>query len=220
MNAYADRVTALAQSTSESVQALYDRYLAGELTEELFVELATTALTVNDHRAATLADVGVAAILTAQLGAVALPVGVPAPDPPKLLLHNLIREALDDPDPRTKLDTAARGRTLETARECYASGLRRHEVKFWKRVPNSGACPACRNLAGTVLPIETPMWHHTGCSCTQAPATPTEKENSDAQRSAAARRAAATRRANRDRARDARDTGTRRADRERTDAGA
>ena len=98
MNAYAERVATLAQSTSESVQALYDRFLAGELTEALFVELATTALTVNDHRAATLADVGVAAILTAQLGAVALPVGVPAPDPPKLLLHSLIRDALDDVD--------------------------------------------------------------------------------------------------------------------------
>ncbi|MBA5846264.1 hypothetical protein [Gordonia amicalis] len=196
MNAYADRVTALAQSTSEAVQALYDRFLAGELTEELFVELAITALTVNDHRAATLADVGVAAVLTAQLRTVALPVGIPAPNPPKSLLRNLIREALDDPDPRTKLETAARGRTLETARECYASGLRRHEVQFWKRVPNSGACPACQNLAGTVLPIDTPMWHHTGCACTQQPATPTEKENADAQRSAAARRAAATRRAN------------------------
>lgn len=196
MNAYAEQVAALANSTNETVQALYIRYLAGEITEDMFVALATTALTVGDSKAAALADAGVVAALTVMTAEVVLPVGIPAPKPPPNLLRQIIVDALADDEPKRALETGARGRTLETAQHAYKSGLESHEVKFWTRAPNSGACPACQNLAGQVMPIDKEMWTHKGCSCTQKPATEHQKEKSSARSRDNAKRAAATRRAN------------------------
>ena len=169
MNAYAEQVAALANSTNETVQALYVRYLAGEITEDMFVALATTALTVGDSKAAALADAGVVAALTVMTAKVVLPVGIPAPKPPPNLLRQIIVDALSDDEPKRALETGARGRTLETAQHAYKTGLKSQGVTHWERIPNAGACPACQNLAGRVMPITAEMWTHKGCSCTQSP---------------------------------------------------
>lgn len=71
MTGYTDVMATLADSTDVRVQALYARYVAGEIDEDTFVALATAVLAQGQSQAVGLADVALAATLTVQTGLVA-----------------------------------------------------------------------------------------------------------------------------------------------------
>ncbi|MGA4691906.1 hypothetical protein ACPCXD_16740 [Rhodococcus sp. AB351] len=166
---YTDTLAALAASTEESVVALYERFLAGELTEAEFVELATAALAVAEARGASLADVALATTLSVQRGTAVATVGLAA-TVTRSLARQVITEALLDPgDVAEALRVNVRAETLAAAQDAYGEGMRQQGVESWTRVLNSGACPLCHDLAGDVLPATAEMYHHKGCGCTQRP---------------------------------------------------
>lgn len=166
---YTDTLAALAASTEESVVALYERFLAGELTEAEFVELATAALAVAEARGASLADVALATTLSVQRGTAVATVGLAA-TVTRSLARQVITEALLDPGDVTEaLRVNVRAETLAAAQDAYGEGMRQQGVDSWTRVLNSGACALCHDLAGDVLPAKAEMYHHKGCGCTQRP---------------------------------------------------
>lgn len=166
---YTDTLAMLAASTEESVVALYERFLAGELTEAEFVELATAALAAGEARGAALADVALATTLSVQRGTAVPTVGLAA-IPVREMARKAITEALLAPGDATEaLRVNVRAETLAAAQDAYGEGMRQQGVESWTRVLNSGACPLCHDLAGDVLPASAEMYHHKGCGCTQRP---------------------------------------------------
>ncbi|MGV9792402.1 hypothetical protein [Gordonia sp. NPDC003422] len=169
---YTDTMAALADSTDARVQALYARHERGEITEEQFVALATAVVSQGESRAVSLADVALAATLTAATSALRVPVGMlPTVNDASTSVAEVIREALADPDPPVKLTINVRDRVLDTAQRSYGTAMRRQGVRHWTRRLNSGACELCRDLAGDVLPTEADMYRHKGCGCSQKPIT-------------------------------------------------
>ena len=167
---YTDVMAQLADSTDVRVQALYARYEAGEIDEETFVALASAVLAQGQSQAVSMADVALAATLTAMTGRVRTPVGLlPEREDATRSVARVIREALVDPDPPAKLTVNVRAEVLDTAQRSYGTAMRKQGVKRWTRKLNAGACPLCHDLAGETLPATAEMYAHKGCGCSQKP---------------------------------------------------
>lgn len=172
---YTDTLQVLAQSTDDQVVALHARLVAGELTEDQFVALATAVLAQQDARASSLADVALATALTVQTGRTVLPLGLSKVRPTRVFA-GIVRDALAADDPATQVGVDARAATLETAQDTYQEAMVSQGVARWRRAPNTGACPLCLRFARATLPTTVPMYHHKGCSCTQTPIPASELE--------------------------------------------
>lgn len=165
---YTETLALLAVSTETAVVDLHARFEAGEFTEEVFVALAVAALVQADARGTGLADLALATTLSAQQGQPVPTVGLaPTGNPGRL--RTAVLAALSAAVAAEALGVTARAETLASAQDAYARGMRAHEVAYWTRVLNGGACELCQDLAGDVLPASADMYHHKGCGCTQRP---------------------------------------------------
>lgn len=178
-----DTMSLLAASTEESVVALYQRFLAGEFTEDVFVELALAALAAAGARGAALADAAVAAELSVQRQKAVPAVGLASDDLDREVLALLLKEALRTPKRSPDLDeddedddptegvirVIVRSNVMDQTQKATGRAMKDQGVKRWTRVLNGGACPLCHDLAGDVLPTSAEMYTHKGCGCSQKP---------------------------------------------------
>lgn len=161
----------LASSADRRIQALYARLVAGEITVEQFLTLASAIVAQDQSRAVGMADVALAATLTVLAvsgGTTRTPVGL-LPEVDRELIVERLRVALADPDPVAALRVEVRDVVLESAQVAYGVAMQRQGVKRWTRALNAGACVLCRDLAGDVLPADARMYRHKGCGCSQRP---------------------------------------------------
>lgn len=185
---YRDRTRTLADRSAGSLAGLYLLLAAGQVTEAQFAALAATSVATHNAQATVLADLALAAALTAALGVPVPPLGL-GPDPSDrtrlrgslgtLLARgrDLALPGADETDRAVAVGRMVRrlGRAepLDAGRRAYTAGMRqRPEVIGWARVTGPDPCPLCRSLDdGSVLPPEVPMAHHPGCSCVAQPVT-------------------------------------------------
>lgn len=181
---YRDRALRLAGSSESAVLALWSRYEAGQLDDEQFRAVAGAIIAAHNARATTLADLALAAVLSAELGRLVVPLGLlPTDDRPRLreALGTLLGRArgLELPGAaaadRSAAETAmvgriARSEPLDAAQVTFQRGMQRRRVPGWTRGVGPKPCSLCSSLAnGAVLSPSTPMARHKGCSCYQIP---------------------------------------------------
>lgn len=174
---YTDVLAQLADYAETNLVELWRRWQAGQLTEAEFVAAAVAAMARTGSTAVGLADLALAAFLTADRRAPVPTLGLlPEAEPDRLRtgLLALLAVLPDLPDPEARVGRHGRAEALSAAQDAYGTGMREAGVQAWTRVLNSGACELCRDLAGPVLPASADMYHHPGCGCTQRPVT---KEN-------------------------------------------
>ncbi|NLE82333.1 MAG: hypothetical protein GX610_22705 [Rhodococcus sp.] len=185
MSDYTDTLNALATSTETAVVALYERFLAGDITEAEFVELGTVALEVANARGAALADLALATQLSVQRKEPVPTVGLSSTRTKTVARQAILDALTEDGDATEAVRVAVRAETLAGAQDAYHEGMQEQGVKAWTRVLNSGACKLCQDLAGDVLPGHAEMYHHKGCGCSQKPVG--EEPNGNSTRSGRSR---------------------------------
>lgn len=170
---YTETLDRLATATETQLVAAWESWQEGLITEADFYAVATAYLAAAENRATALADVALAAYLSAALGRAVPTLGLLpraqdwAPD---------LRAAMaDESDPGGRVGRTGRAVALAAAQDAYGDGMRAHGVPAWTRVLNGGACKLCQDLAGDVLPGHAPMYHHAGCGCTQRPILDNER---------------------------------------------
>lgn len=168
---YRDTLVALSGATGDAVAALWARLEAGEITAAAFVELTAVKVSVANRSAVALADLGLAATLTAQLRRPVPVLGLETVDD----LDRLRTAASTVVDLGTPGRAARLGRAepLETAARAYSEGIARSpHVNAWRRQTSGTACPLCTEWAAAgVLPDTVQMATHKGCSCVPVPIT-------------------------------------------------
>lgn len=173
---YREQVRALAGRAETAVGALYDLYAADRITEAEFVSLVAAAVSRANAQAASLADLGLSAILTARTGTAVPTLGLtsPADDPARLAMGaKTLLEVMDSTqDPRARVGRLGRSEPRTQAARSYSEGMTRSEhVEGWTRGLSGAACQLCRWWArdGRVWPKDHPLKTHKGCSCTANP---------------------------------------------------
>ncbi|WNG95291.1 hypothetical protein [Mycobacterium sp. ITM-2016-00318] len=176
---YQDELIALADSSDRHVQAVYSRYLAGQLTAEEATALIAAAIAQANARAYALADLALAAIVTVQTGTAATVVGVlPSADDSARLLKAATTTLLDvtkESDvPEAIVSRLARSEPLESATTAFGEAMPRQPlVKAWVRQLDADPCQLCTWWwrEGRMWPANHPMPRHKGCECVQSPVT-------------------------------------------------
>lgn len=175
---YRDTLTRLAGTTEQAALDLHARWDAGELTADQFETLLAAIVTRANGRASAVADLGLAAALTAALRRPVAPLGLvpPSSDPERLRrATRTLRAALGDtPDPPARTARLGRAEPLTTAARSYSDGMRTSpHVTGWTRGLSGNACELCQWWAadGRVWPDDHEMPTHTGCTCTPIPTT-------------------------------------------------
>lgn len=181
---YRDTLTELAASSETAVVELYRRLERGEITEAEFVALATAALARSNSRAAALAQLALAAYLTAALGRAVPVLALPPPDDTgrlrkaaQTLVTALATTSTPEapattPGPEARVARLGRAEPLTTAARTYSAGVAQSpHVTGWTRGMSPGACQLCQwwSRDGRVWPADHPMPTHKGCTCTQTP---------------------------------------------------
>jgi len=166
---YVETLVTLAVMAELKAAAVFARWESGELDDEEFVALAETILWRECARGVALADVSLAAFLSASLGSTVLPLALGLPEGHTRRLRANIRATVAAGLTGESVRVLARSESLSAAQDAYTEGMRQQGIPAWTRVLNSGACELCRDLAGDVLPGDAEMYHHKGCGCTQRP---------------------------------------------------
>lgn len=172
-----DTVGRLADRSEVTVLELFTAYRNGTVTRAEFVSVLARTIGTYNARAVALADLGLAASLTAQLRQPVAAIGLPAPDDLGRLTDaaRTLLAALDDTlDPTARLTRFARSEPLSRAQRAYGDAMSQSpHVTGWRRGLSPAACQLCRWWArdGAVFRADHPMPHHKGCTCTPIPVT-------------------------------------------------
>lgn len=172
---YQDTVAEIAARAEADLVAITRRWQAKEITDQQHTVETMAVLILAISEAAAVADAGAAIELTRLWKRHVLPLGLVA-DPEnidtdlRILVIDMVASDTWEADPEAATGVLARAVVLGTAAEVYGTALRKQGVKRWTRLPNSGACEICMELAdGSELPMDQEMWHHKGCGCVQKP---------------------------------------------------
>ena len=175
---YRDTLLALAGNAEARVQAVLQRLLDGDLTEEQLRAVVVAIIANANQQAADLASLSLAATLEVSLGQ-PVPVVASAPDP----LQDAVRiaaavaavRAVTDPDGGLlRLGALGRHEPIGTATTTYSDVIHKSNlVTGWSRQTSPNACGLCQDWAkgDPVWPTSFEMFHHKGCTCTQTPIT-------------------------------------------------
>ncbi len=165
---YTETLLKLATDTEAQVLAAFRSWQEGNITQADFLAVSSAFLAAGSNRATALADVALAAFLSAATGRAVPTLGIVPPEVdhrPELAAI----AATTGVDLAEQYATHARATTLATAQDAYGQAMTERSIPGWTRVLNAGACELCQDLAGDVLPGDAPMYHHKGCGCTQRP---------------------------------------------------
>ncbi|KYH43675.1 hypothetical protein [Branchiibius sp. NY16-3462-2] len=170
---YRDLLRRIGDDTAANVTAIYDSYTEGDLDDDETASLIAGTIANANGSAVALADVSLAATLTLQLRRAVAPLGLLPAASDTERLYKAATTLLTSEDTTTeRVARLGRSEPLEAAATAYSEGIAKSpEVTGWTRDVSPGACQICQDLAGTVLPDDVEMYHHTGCTCTPVPVT-------------------------------------------------
>ena len=168
---YRTTLVGLADLSGATVAALWSLWEAGRIDRAEFVARAAVVVATANARAATLADLSLAAAISVQLGQVIPAIGITPIDD-----MDRIRDAASTVAELGTVGRAvrlARAEPLEAAARAYSAGIAESpHVVGWRRQTSSDACPLCTGWARAgALPDSVAMRTHKGCSCIPVPVT-------------------------------------------------
>jgi hypothetical protein len=170
----------LTGSVRRQVEALLRQLQAGELSYQQFVLEAVTAIVQAQARAAAIGDLGMAALLSRQLGRLVAPVGLgPTRADPGRMRRALRTWWVAVPvtvglweSRQARLTRLAEAETAAQLQDTMQQAMVRQGVRGWVRATDVEPCPLCTELAdGKVRPVTVKMARHEGCRCWPQPAT-------------------------------------------------
>lgn len=163
--------------TERTLVGLYARVTSGDISKGVFRSLAATVVEGANVGSWMLADVSLAAWMTAQTGRATPALGIaPGGEETDRILAGLdtLMQGLDDAKTERDALLARYGRS-EPARafqRAYVAAMQeRPEVAGYRRVLNAEACELCRwrYRGGKVFSVGTPFAQHPGCGCYPEP---------------------------------------------------
>ncbi|PRZ41913.1 hypothetical protein CLV47_10739 [Antricoccus suffuscus] len=163
-----------ADATAERLVGLHARLLAGELSREQFIALAAALVGRAQAQAYALADLSLAAWVTAQTGTAAPTLGLLASVNVDRLRDGLttLISVVDHDEPGPRVARYGRAETAGAFQDAYSDGMRsRPEVGGYTRRLNVAACELCHWLYrdGYVWAASKPFHRHPGCGCHPEP---------------------------------------------------
>lgn len=163
-----------ADETAGRLVTLHALLLAGDLSPDEFVGLAAALVGQAQAQAYALADLSLAAWVTAETGVAAPTVGLLAPDDTSRLREGLstLLSVVDPEAPEARVARFGRAETAAAFQDGYSAGMQtRHEVSGYRRKLNVKACELCHWLYrnGHVWPSSKPFTRHPGCGCHPEP---------------------------------------------------
>ena len=173
---YTETLHKLATDTEAQVLAAFRSWQEGNIPQADFLAVSSAFLAAGGNRATALADLSLAAFLSAATGRAVPTLGIVPPEVdhrPELATI----AATTGVDLAEQYATHARATTLAAAQDAYGQAMVERNIPGWTRVLNGGACPLCQDLAGDVLPGHAEMYHHKGCGCTQRPVLNQRRES-------------------------------------------
>ncbi len=171
---FRDTIGRLGDATAEKVLVVVAAWEAEEITEDEAAALIAAIITTANQRAASLADLSVAADLTLATGTAVPAAGITRRDEIRRLNHaakTLLAVLPDTPDPEGRAARLGRSEPLTAAQDARSEALSRSElVEGWTRSVSS-TCQLCNwwDRDGRVWPKDHAMPTHKGCRCTQTP---------------------------------------------------
>lgn len=174
----------LAEATGDRLAALWALVEADLLTLARFRALAATLVTRANAQGVALADMGLTAEITRQLGRRAAPLGLRpnrAAVDMRRILADIDRIIANTPVSATtpeevmesrqdQLRRLGRSETLLTVANAVQDGMARRGAQGWTRGLSGGSCPLCTSWAdGVVRAATVRMARHPGCDCIQLP---------------------------------------------------
>lgn len=163
MSTYQDAVDHVAAQTETQLTRLWQLLQADQIDRAEFDKMATTVLETAGDRAASLADIALAARLSQLKGQDVQPLGLTVGDLPT---KSAIATIGDVATALYFIGVAARGITREAGATIWVQGLKDQGAPGWRRVTSGGQCEVCARLASaSFLPVGVPMWRHDGCGC-------------------------------------------------------
>ncbi len=170
---YQDVLARLGEKTEADVLTVYRRFVAGELDRARAEAIITRIIVAANLRAEAVADLGLSAQLTVELGTeVPASAEAASTDPVRLrkASSTVLEVAAQSPVPEAIVARLARAEPLEAAARRLSDGISRDKrVKGWVRVMETDACQLCEWWwrEGREWPAIHPMQTHKGCMCTQ-----------------------------------------------------
>lgn len=180
MSRFHDAAVRLAAATADEVAALWQRHVAGSLSERQLIALAARAIAGANRRAVTVADLGIATQVIEQLRRPVPMLGLVATerdlDQTRLAdaVGVVLVEEVESAGSPDALASSRENRLIRLARDeplkvlATAAGVAMVErgVEGWVRETDANPCKLCTGWAdGVVRSPAVPMNRHTGCSC-------------------------------------------------------
>ncbi len=169
---YQSETEANAQAARAAVLTLVSALAAAEVSRGEFAALSAATILRANARAVVLADLGLAALLSA-LRRVPVPhLGMTLPQTERERVAKAVETTLsgEGQDYPVRFGRLANAEPLETGRRAFHEGMRERGVEGWTRRARPDACALCRSLAdGSVIPIRKSMVDHRGCGCVAVP---------------------------------------------------
>lgn len=162
----------LADQTETAVLTLWAQVAAGSATVAEFRQEASALIAAANVAGVTIADIGLAAEVTRQLGTPTGPVGL-QPSPQQVDQGRIaagLDTVLATNDPAKTLAGFVRSEPLLTVATAVQTGMARHGASGWVRATDSDPCKLCSGWAdGRTRSVDTHMARHVGCACIQQP---------------------------------------------------
>lgn len=162
----------LADSTGDRVVALWALFRAGELSREEFRRFSSAAIALANVQGVVLADLGLTAEVSRQLGRRAAPLGLrpTAVQVDRARIRASLDRIVDEDGSDLQFHRLGRSEPLLTVASSVQEGMKRRDVGGWTRVLTGGSCQLCEGWAdGAVRPVTVHMARHVGCDCIQMP---------------------------------------------------
>jgi hypothetical protein len=175
--AYHDTLEKLTSQVEGQVVAALERWKAGALTEDQFVQIVAALIAISNGRAIALADLGLAAALSVSLGVAQPATGVglkPSAQRLEKGTRTLTAAANAGNDITDRLTRFAHAEASNAAAEAWSDGITENKnVTGWVRQLDGDPCQLCVWWwrEGQVWPKDHRMPHHKGCKCTPKPVT-------------------------------------------------
>ncbi|MFD6134576.1 hypothetical protein [Isoptericola sp. NPDC060257] len=168
---FRDQLTKLSAATEAKVLAIFAAFSEGTLTYDEAVAGIAAVVVKGNARAVALADLALAANLMTALRKPVATLGLSVePGEPKRLhkaAGTLLAVAAVTPERVARL---GRAEPLAAGQRAFSTAVGHHpEIVGWVRTVSGTACELCRDWAagGRVFGVDSQMFHHPGCSCTQ-----------------------------------------------------
>jgi hypothetical protein len=184
--AYEDTLDQISQQSQQQVQQAWANYQAGQLTQAEFEQVTAQAIAASNSRAATLADLSLAAAIATEMATQFPQVDATStlttsgltPDSGEELtrltkgVHTLLEASKAGDDVTARLTRFAASEPLETAQRTYQQSIKKHPaLNGWQRHLSTDACELCVWWwrEGRVWPKDHYFQSHKGCKCTPKP---------------------------------------------------